>query len=241
MTQQGNIDTAMVLAAGFGRRLRPITDRTPKPLVPVAGRTMLDRTFDTIAASGLRRAVVNVHYLGQQIIDHCAIRTDLDIAISDERDAILETGGGLIKALDILGDEPFALLNADTFWIDRGRPNLKRLIEAFDRNRMAILLLLARPEQATGHAGGGDFIIRPDGRLERARGSAGVIYAGAAVIDPAALAGAKPKPHSLNVHFDAAMAQGRLFGLTLEDGHWYTVGTAEGLRAAETHLHAHTI
>ena len=229
-------DTTMILAAGFGKRLRPITNTVPKPLVPVAGRTMLDRALDTAHAAGLRRAVINIHYLGEQIIAHSHTRTDLDIAISDERDRILETAGGVAKALPLLGDRPFALLNADTVWIDHGTPNLTRMMKMFDPVRMDMLLLLAGLNDVTGHSGGVDFTRTGDGRLKRATGGHGLIYAGAAIVDPRAMADAKAEPHSLNVHFDAAMARGRLFGLQLEDGHWYTVGTPDGLRAVEAHL-----
>lgn len=234
------VSTAMVLAAGFGKRLRPITDAVPKPLVPVGGRTMLDRTLDAAEAAGIGRAVVNVHYLGEQIIAHCAKRDKPATAISDERDAILETGGGVVKALPLLGEGPFALLNADTFWVDGGRPTLSAMIDAFDPARMDMLLLTARLADTTGHSGGIDFALDADSRIARAPAPAGtgVIYAGAAVIDPAIFAGARAEPHSLNRYFDRAISSGRLFGHTLEDGHWYTVGTPDGLAAVEAHLAA---
>lgn len=233
----------MILAAGLGKRLRPITATVPKPLVPVAGRTMLDRALDTASAAGIERAVVNVHYLGEQIIEYCAERTAPQIAFSDERAEILETGGGVVKALPLLGPSPFALLNADTFWIDRRYRTLARMIGAFDPARMDMLLLTARLEDTTGHEGGVDFTIDGDGRIARAtdRSGDGVIYAGAAIIDPAIFAGASPVPHSLNRYFDRAIAAGRLFAHRLEHGHWYTVGTPEGLAAVEAHLRAHAI
>ncbi|MCR9122123.1 MAG: nucleotidyltransferase family protein [Phyllobacteriaceae bacterium] len=234
------VSTAMVLAAGFGKRLRPITDTVPKPLVPVGGRTMLDRTLDAAEGAGIGRAVVNVHYLGEQIIAHCAQRQTPDTTISDERDAILETGGGVVKALPLLGDAPFALLNADTFWVDADRPTLAAMIDAFDPARMDMLLLTARLADTTGHSGGIDFVLDADNRIARSPDRAGteVIYAGAAVIDPAVFAGADAEPHSLHRYFDRAIASGRLFGHTLEDGHWYTVGTPDGLAAVEAHLAA---
>ncbi|MDZ7823490.1 MAG: nucleotidyltransferase family protein [Ahrensia sp.] len=239
-----DISKAMVLAAGFGKRLRPITDTTPKPLVPVNGRSMLDRTFDTLIKSGIYSAVVNMHYLGEQIAAHCRKRTDITISISDERDAILETGGGTVKALDMLGDDPFVVVNADTFWIDFEKPNLTRLIEAFDANKMSILLLVCRMTDTTGHSGGIDFVMETDGRLSRAardaetNNSHGYIYAGAAVYDPSVFAGAPQGSHSLNIYFDKAIAAGRLFGVVLEDGHWFTVGTPQGLEAVEEKLKA---
>ena len=237
------IDTAMVLAAGFGKRLRPITDTVPKPLVAVGGKTMLDRALDAVQAAGIGRAVVKVHYLGEQIIAHCDQRDRPEIAISDERDRILETGGGVVKALPLIGTAPFALVNADTFWVDRGRSTLPAMIDMFDPARMDMLLLTVRLADTTGHSGGVDFTRDPEGRITRAtrHEADGLIYAGAAIIDPAALAGADAEPHSLNIHFDRSIAAGRLFTHTLEDGHWYTVGTPDGLAAVDAHLAAHAV
>ncbi|MEQ8400771.1 MAG: nucleotidyltransferase family protein [Roseitalea porphyridii] len=238
-----SVATAMVLAAGFGKRLRPITDTVPKPLVEVGGRTMLDRALDAAEAAGIGRAVVNVHYLGDRIIAHCAGRKAPEVAISDERAQILDTGGGLVKALPLLGKAPFALLNADTFWVDRGPATLGTMVARFDPARMDMLLLTARLSDTTGHTGGIDFTLDADGRVARATGQQhdGVIYAGAAIIDPAVFADAVAEPHSLNVYFDRAIAAGRLFAHTLEDGHWYTVGTPEGLAAVEAHLAARAV
>lgn len=239
MSGSATVTTAMILAAGLGKRLRPITDKVPKPLVVVGGRTMLDRALDTVAEVGIGRAVVNVHHLGEQIITHCAGRQTPTIVISDERDRLLETGGGVVKALPLLGSAPFALLNADTFWIDRGTsPTLSRMIGRFDASRMDMLLLVARLADTTGHSGGVDFVIDDDGRIERAtdKDGPGVIYAGAAIIDPAVFDGAVPEAHSLNRYFDRAIAGGRLYAHTLDTGHWYTVGTPEGLAAVQAHL-----
>lgn len=231
------IDTAMVLAAGFGKRLRPITNTLPKPLVTVGGRTMLDRALDTAQAAGIANAVVNVHYLGQQIIDHCAKRSEPHCEISDERDAILETGGGLVKALRLLGGKPFVLLNADTFWIDGPEPALSSMIKHFDPAHMDMLLLLAPLGDCTGHSGGRDFTLHADGTLSRG-GEEGHVYAGAAIINPAIFDDASAEPHSLNVYFDRAIAQGRLYGHLLQGGHWITVGTPDGLIEAEKKLAA---
>lgn len=231
----GKISVAMVLAAGFGKRLRPITETTPKPLVPVGGRTMLDRALDTVQKAGIVRVVVNVHYLGEQIIDHCAARAKPACAISDERGAILETGGGVVKALPLLGDEPFALINADTFWIDGPEPALPAMVERFDPDRMDMLLLLAPLDATTGHSGGRDFTLHDDGRLSRG-GAHGHVYAGAAIINPAIFDGASDTPHSLNVYFDRAIQSGRLHGHLMQGGHWITVGTPDGLIEAEKKL-----
>ncbi|MEM8540649.1 MAG: nucleotidyltransferase family protein [Pseudomonadota bacterium] len=232
------LKTAMVLAAGFGKRLRPLTNDTPKPLVPVDGVTMLDRTLNALVASGIEKAVVNMHYLGEQIADHCAQRTDIECVISDERDAILETGGGTVKALSLLGTEPFLLVNADTFWVDFGVPTIDRMAATFNKNKMDILLLLCRKNDATGHSGGSDFLLDSERRLVRAQRDDpdGVIYAGAAIYAPSIFDGAQQDSHSLNIYFDKAIANGRLYGHVLEDGHWFTVGTPDGLIAVEEKL-----
>ena len=234
-----SVKKAMILAAGFGTRLRPITNTVPKPLVPVAGRTMLDRSLDLAEAAGITEAVVNVHYLADQIVAHCADRAAPEIRISDETEAILETGGGVVKALPLLGADPFLLLNADTFWVEWGRPNLAVMIETFDPGSMDILLMLCRLNDTTGHAGGGDFAMDEAGRLTRLADKSdrsGLLYAGATIYNPAIFVGAPAEPHSLNLYYDRAIAEGRLFGHVMEDGHWFTVGTPDALPAAEAKL-----
>ena len=225
--------TAMVLAAGLGKRMRPITDTLPKPLVEVAGRALLDWGLDSLARAGVEKAVVNVHYLPDRIVAHVAGRDRPHIAVSDERDALLDSAGGIVNALPQLGAAPFYVLNADTFWIDSGQPSLDRLALAWDDARMDILLMLADDESATGHSGGMDFVLRPDGTLRRAAGDpAGLIYAGAAILHPRVFAGAEAAPHSLNLYFDRAIAAGRLHGVKMR-GRWITVGTPEALPLAE--------
>ena len=225
--------TAMVLAAGLGTRMRPITDSIPKPLVRIAGKTLLDRGLDALAEAGVQKAVVNVHHLGAQIASHVKSREKPGIVISDESDALLDSAGGIVKALPDLELEAFFILNADTFWIDRGVRDLDRFALAWDGARMDILLMLADPAHATGHSGSTDFVLDADGRLARARGAAdGFIYAGVAIVHPRIFAAAKPEPHSLNLYFDRAIAEGRLFG-SLMRGHWITVGTPEAILEAE--------
>ncbi|QKV20703.1 nucleotidyltransferase family protein [Oricola thermophila] len=229
----------MVLAAGLGTRLRPITDTIPKPLVEVGGRTMLDRSLDLAVAAGVERAVVNVHYLADRIVAHCRGRERPEIVISDETDCLLETGGGVVRALPLLGGEPFLLLNADTFWVEMGRSNLAAMIEAFDPARMDIMLMLCRLSDTTGHVGGGDFLVDETGRLMRAADRSdpdALLYAGASIYNPAIFEGAAAEPHSLNLYYDRAQEAGRLFGHVMEDGHWFTVGTPEALPAAEARL-----
>lgn len=226
-------DTAMVLAAGLGTRMRPVTDTMPKPLVEVAGKALVDWALDALAAAGVARAVVNVHHFAGRMEGHLAGRTRPAVLVSDEREGLLDSAGGIARALPLLGPEPFLVLNADTFWIDAGRPNLVRLAEAWDPARMDILLMLADIAHTTGHSGGTDFLAAADGRLSRARGDpAGLVYAGAAILHPRIFDDAPAGPHSLNRHFDAAIAAGRLFGLAME-GHWITVGTPDAIAAAE--------
>ncbi len=225
--------TAMVLAAGLGKRMRPLTDTMPKPLVRVAGKTLLDWGLDSLAEAGVAKAVVNVHYFPEQIVAHVAGRQKPAVVISDESDALLDSAGGIVKALPELGADPFLVLNADTFWIDRDEPNLERLALAWDASRMDILLMLADFPSATGHSGGTDFLLGPDGALKRAAGDpAGLIYAGAAIMHPRIFAGAEAVPHSLNLYFDRAIAAGRLYGMKME-GRWITVGTPDAIAPAE--------
>lgn len=233
----GISDTAMVLAAGLGLRMRPLTEKMPKPLIPVGGKTLVDRSLDALQEAGFAAAVVNVHHLADMLVTHLAQRATPRVIISDERDRLLDSGGALVKALPHLGGgEAFLILNADTFWVDRSESSLRRLSLAWDPAAMDILILLADPSAATGHTGRVDFTMDADGRLKRAgEGEAGFIYAGATVLHPRMLAGMKAEPHSLNLHFDRAIAAGRMFGLPL-DGHWITVGTPEAIAPAEAVL-----
>jgi N-acetyl-alpha-D-muramate 1-phosphate uridylyltransferase len=227
-------DKAMVLAAGLGSRMRPLTDKMPKPLVSVAGRPLLDHVLDKLGEVGVTEAIVNVHYLPDQIIDHVKGRKRPRVIISDERDQVLGTGGGVVKALPLLGDAPFFHLNADTLWIDGVRPNLTRLAEAFDPARMDILLLMAPTAGSTGYDGSGDYAMLPDGALRKRKEHQVVpfVYAGVAIISPATFAGAPKGEFSLTKMFDAANEQERLFGLRL-DGSWMHVGTPDAVGAAE--------
>jgi N-acetyl-alpha-D-muramate 1-phosphate uridylyltransferase len=227
-------ETAMILAAGLGVRMRPLTDRLPKPLVPVAGRALLDHVLDKLGDAGVGEAVVNVHYLPDQIIDHVATRTLPRVIISDERNEVLGTGGAVVKALPLLGPAPFFHVNADTLWIDGVRPNLARLAETFDPERMDILLLMAPTTSSIGYGGRGDYAMLPDGALRKRREHQVVpfVYAGAAIMSPPLFADAPTGEFSLTKMFDAANAQERLFGLRL-DGVWMHVGTPDAVHAAE--------
>ncbi len=234
--------TAMVLGAGLGKRMRPVTDTLPKPLVPVAGKALIDWGLDSLAAAGVTKAVVNVHYLGDQLEAHLARRTRPAIRISDERDVLLDSGGGIVNALPLLGADPFYLVNSDTFWLDDAEPNLERLAKAFDPSRMDILLMLASHDQATGHGDTSDFTIDGEGRIARfAEGvGKGYIYAGAGILHPRVFTGADRDVHSLNREFNAAIAVGRLFGLPMR-GQWLTVGTPDAIAPAEAVVARHRV
>jgi N-acetyl-alpha-D-muramate 1-phosphate uridylyltransferase len=225
---------AMVLAAGKGVRMRPLTDKIPKPLVAVAGRPLLDHVLERLAAAGVETAVVNVHYLADQIEQHLSGWRAPKIVISDERGELLDTGGGVVKAMPLLGDAPFYHLNADTIWIDGVQPNLLRLAAAFDPAHMDMLLLLAATSGSVGYAGRGDFTMAADGRLRRRpeQDVAPFVYAGVAILNPALFSTAPPGAFSLNLLFDRAIEAGRLYGLRLE-GVWMHVGTPEAISAAE--------
>ena len=233
------IEMAMVLAAGRGERLRPITDTIPKPLVVVAGKTMLDRMLDAVAAAGVTEAVVNTHHLADAMAAHLKGRSAPRITLSHE-DELLETGGGVAKALPILtagGTAPFFVANSDIVLIDGPRPALSRLAEAWRGDHMDALLLVHPTARAHGYAGRGDFHLGPNGRLRRREKGAPApdMFAGVQILHPRLFADTPAGPFSLNLLYDRAQALGRLHGLR-HDGHWLHIGTPEALRDAETTL-----
>jgi MurNAc alpha-1-phosphate uridylyltransferase len=221
-------DAVMIFAAGRGTRMAPLTDTRPKPLVEVAGRCLLDHALDLTEAAAIPRRVVNIHYLGAQIAAHLAPRPD--ILISDESDALLETGGGLRKALPLLGPGPVFTLNSDAVWSDPGA--LSTLRAAWDPSCMDALLLLVPADRAHGHSGAGDFAMDRDGRLTRA---GQLIYTGAQIVDPAGLQDIPEAAFSLNVLWTRLADAGRLFGV-IYAGHWADVGTPAGIGIAEDML-----
>lgn len=233
---------AMVLAAGLGRRMRPITDTRPKPLVRVGGRALIDHALDRLRDAGIARAVVNVHYLGDQVIDHLSGRTGPAITISDEREIPepLETGGGIRRALPLLGPT-FVVVNSDSLWTEGATSNLPRMLAGWRPRDMDILLLLAARE-SLGYEGSGDFEMAGDGRLARRApgGTAPLVYAGVAIMMRDLFADTPEGAFSLNVLFDRAIAAGRLYGARL-DGEWLHVGTPEAIRDAEERLAAHSL
>ena len=225
---------AMVLAAGVGKRMRPVTVTTPKALVEVSGRSLIDRALDRLERAGVEQVVVNVHYLAQLIRVHVGRRSTPDIVISDESERLLDTGGGIVKALPHLGDTPFYLLNSDSFWVEGARPNLEWLADAWRDDNMDALLMLASTVRAVGYHGRGDFQMDPTGRLTRRpeRQVAPFAYAGAAILHPRLFVGRKAEPFSLNELFNQAVEAGRLYGMRM-DGLWLHVGTPEAIGEAE--------
>ncbi|HEY2865000.1 MAG TPA: nucleotidyltransferase family protein [Casimicrobiaceae bacterium] len=225
---------AMILAAGFGTRMRPLTDVMPKPLVPVDGKPLINHVLDRLAAVGVGTAVVNVHHFADQIEQHLKPRRAPKIVISDERAEVLGTGGGVVKALPLLGAAPFFHVNADTLWIDGVKSNLERLAATFNPAHMDALLLLAPTATSVGYGGRGDFMMAPDGKLRRRpeREVVPFVYAGVAILSPALFAGAPQGAFSLTDLFDRAIEQERLYGLRLE-GVWMHVGTPDAVVAAE--------
>jgi len=225
-------DTAMVLAAGLGLRMRPLTLERPKPLLEVGGRTMLDHALDKLKEAGMKRAVVNVFHLAEQIEEHLAGRRDLEIIISRENE-LLDTGGGIKKALRHFGSKPFFALNADLPWLDEGEPSLVRMAEAWDKSRMDVLLLVMPSGKARGFSGKGDFMMEPDGSLWR-KGAPEVkshVWISAQIMSPEVICEVSEKVFSNNLVFDKAETEGKLFGI-LHHGTCHHAGTPEDLAEA---------
>jgi MurNAc alpha-1-phosphate uridylyltransferase len=229
------IDTAMILAAGFGTRMRPITDHTPKPLVPLAGRALIDHAIDRLAAVGVKRVVVNTHYKAPMMADHLGKRRDVEIVLSHE-ETLLDTGGGVKNALKHLGDA-FYVLNADVFWLNGRTPALIRLARMWEAKQLDALLLLQRTTSAIGYDGLGDFVVDPLGRVRRRaeREVAPHLYGGIEVLSRRFFDGAPDGVLSLNLLWNKALAAGRLEAL-VHDGEWFHVGTPHGLAVSEDRL-----
>lgn len=229
-------DSAIVLAAGRGKRMGALTNQTPKPLIRVEGRALIDHVLDRLAAAGVKRAVVNLHYMGDAIAAHLARRRDIDVEFSREAEA-LETGGGVVKALPLLG-EIFYVLNADVFWLDGATTALHQLAAGFDPARDDALLLMQPTARAAGYEGPGDFMLDPAGALRRRRETEIVpfVFAGIEIAQRRLFDGAPAGAFSINRLWDRAIDDGRLRGL-VHDGEWYHVGTPEGLALADARVH----
>ncbi len=236
MTQSSNWRprSAMVLAGGFGKRMLPLTKDKPKPMVALKGRPLVDHVLDRLAAAGVARAVVNVHYCADKLEAHVKHRTRPEIVISDERQQLLDTGGGVVKALPMLGAEPFLIHNSDSVWIEGVGSNLERLFAVWDPDAMDSLMLLATAATSLGYDGPGDFVMDKDGRLGRRgeREMAPFVFAGVSIAHPRMFEGAPEGPFSMNRLWDRAIDSGRLYGIRL-DGLWMHVGTPEALNEAE--------
>ncbi|MFN3624866.1 MAG: nucleotidyltransferase family protein [Hyphomicrobium sp.] len=225
---------AMVLAGGYGKRMMPLTKDIPKPMVQLKGRALIDHVLDRIAGAGVKKAVVNVHYCADKLEAHVNKRDQPEIVISDERQELLDTGGGVVRALPMLGDEPFLIHNSDSVWIEGVGSNLERMFSAWDPETMDSLMLLASAATSLGYEGSGDFAMDKDGRLSRRgeRQMVPFVFTGVSIAHPRLFEGAPQGVYSLNRLWDAAIDNGRLFGIRL-DGLWMHVGTPEALVEAE--------
>jgi N-acetyl-alpha-D-muramate 1-phosphate uridylyltransferase len=238
MTKPTSVKSAMVMAAGLGTRMRPLTNDRPKPLVMLGGKTLIDHSLDKLRGAGVEQLVVNVHYLPEMVEAHLAQHAaDLNIHISDERDLLLETGGGLIKAQPHLSEEPFYCVNSDNIWTENGEDSLSKLAKAWDAETMDALLLVVASENAHHHRGAGDFFIANDGRLERRgeRDSAPYIYTGIQLISHRLLRDPPSGPFSTNILWSRAIEEGRLHGL-VHCGEWFDIGSPQAIAPTEARL-----
>jgi MurNAc alpha-1-phosphate uridylyltransferase len=227
----------MIMGAGLGSRMRPLTDDRPKPLVMVGGKTLIDHSIDRLAQAGVSTIVVNLHYKAEMLRAHLAGRRDVEIIFSDETAQLLDTGGGVVKALDRFGDAPFFVLNSDSIWVEGPTAALPAMIEHWNSDQMDGLLLLADMQTAMGYEGMGDFVLKAEGRVLRAKGHAGAAYAypGVQIVHPRLFADAPAGAFSTNLMWDRAITHGRLFGTVL-DGVWIHVGTPGARDEAEAYL-----
>jgi len=231
------IDTAMLMAAGLGKRMRPLTATRPKPLVRVAGQALIDHALDRIEEAGIRRTIVNVHYLADSVEAHLharAKRTGAEYILSDERSKLLETGGGLVKALPLIGDKPFLCANSDNLWINGPTDAILALAERWDDAAMDALLLTVSQARATGHGGLGDFHMDAQGRLARRKPGrvAPFVFTGVQILSPRLIQDPPTDVFSTNVFWNRAIAAGRAYGLS-HSGLWFDVGTPQSLPLVE--------
>jgi MurNAc alpha-1-phosphate uridylyltransferase len=232
------LDTAMVLAAGLGKRMRPLTATRPKPLVVVAGKPLLDHAIERLKSAGVKRAVVNVHYLADALEAHLKHRVQgIDIIISSERDQLLETGGGLVKALPLINEDPFLVVNSDNLWVDGPADSIRSLAARWNDAEMDALLLLVPLARANCHSGRGDFHMEGVGRLSRRKPGrvAPFVFTGIQIVSKRLFEGAAAEPFSLNVLWDRAIEKGRAFGM-VHNGLWFDVGTPPAIKRAEEML-----
>ncbi|MES2057578.1 MAG: nucleotidyltransferase family protein [Pseudomonadota bacterium] len=232
-------ETAMLMAAGLGKRMRPLTATRPKPLVEVGGKALLDHVFDKLRAAGVKRAVVNVHYLADALQAHLDNRVKgIEIVVSDERKQLMETGGGIVQARELIGDKPFLVINSDNLWIDGPTDAIRALAARWDDDKMDALLLLVPQARAHCHTGQGDFRVAPDGRIigRRQPGKiAPFVYTGVQILSPRIIADWPEGPFSTMVFWERAIAAGRAYGL-VHQGLWFDVGTPGAIAKTEAML-----
>jgi len=232
-------ETAMVMAAGLGKRMRPLTATRPKPLIKVAGQPLLDHVFDRLRAAGVKRAVVNVHYLADAIEAHLKARVkDIEVVISDERGQLMETGGGLVQARALIGDKPFLVVNSDNLWLDGPTDTIRSLAAAWDDSAMDALLLLVPLARANCHSGQGDFHLDQQGRITGRRKPGRVapfVYTGLQILSPRVIADWPAGPFSTMLFWERAIAAGRAYGF-VHEGLWFDVGTPQAVKQVEAML-----
>jgi MurNAc alpha-1-phosphate uridylyltransferase len=232
-------ETAMVMAAGIGKRMRPLTATRPKPLIQVAGQPLLDHVFDRLRAAGIKRAVVNVHYLADALEAHLKNRVKgVDIVVSDERDQLMETGGGIVKARDLIGDKPFVVANADNLWVDGPTDTIKLLASRWDDEAMDALLLMVPLARAHNHGGLGDFHLDANGRITGRRKPGRVapfVYTGVQILSPRVIHDWPEGPFSTNLFWNRAIEAGRAYGF-VHQGLWFDVGTPPAIAKTEALL-----
>lgn len=231
--------TAMVMAAGLGKRMRPLTATRPKPLVEVAGKPLIDHVFDRLRAAGVSRAVVNVHYLADALEAHLRNRVhDIEVVISDERQALLDTGGGIVAARQLIGDRAFVVVNSDNLWVDGPVDAIRALAARWNDTQMDALLLMVPTARAHNHPGPGDFSLAPDGRITGRRQPsrmAPFVFTGIQILSPRLIVDWPDEPFSTMVFWERAIAAGRAFGL-VHQGLWFDVGTPGAIAATEAVL-----
>lgn len=231
--------TAMVMAAGLGKRMRPLTVTRPKPLIDVAGKPLIDHVFDRLGAAGVERAVVNVHYLADQLEAHLRARVrGMELVVSDERRQLMETGGGLVQARDLLGDAPILCVNSDNLWVDGPSDAIRLLAAQWDDAKMDALLLLVPLARATCHRGQGDFRLDAFGQITERRKPgrlAPFVYTGVQILSPRVIRDWPEGPFSTNLFWNRAMETGRLWG-AVHQGLWFDVGSPKAIRETEVAL-----
>lgn len=236
------IKTAFFLAAGLGTRMRPLSLTTPKPLIPVAGTALMDYTLNAAVAAGVERAVVNVHYLPEQVEAHMRARNDIEVVFSDERDVLLETGGAIVRARSLLGDGPVFIVNTDAFWLKADGNPFHDLVDAYDASRMDDLLLLADRSKSLGYHGKGDFDLHDDGKVTRRQADEETrwAYAGVRITQPSLYADEPERPFSANLIWNRSLEAERLYGLPLA-GHWMHVGDPATIVDVENWIEDHPV